>query len=599
MSSSGKQLFKLSVPVDVRHRAFLIGHKGKRINKLREECNNVLIIIPKPDKPSEAVEIAGAEKDVKKAASKIKAVCKAVSDSEVTTTVPLPDETQDDLLAPESALFQQLCHEYCCRVEVSKSRDAVQLAGTSENVAKAKAAIDYALGGVNTSSLEEAPSQPTTSEPQDCSVETFSICKQLTVALYGYNRKLLRFISSECEHIKISINATNEVSLSGSVDGIAYAKDQLQKLNEDLDSITSVQTIAVKAPCHKFLLSSYGVHSKLQRQKLGVRIILPDSTDTNRDLIYIFGRKKDAQDVKKLVEDVAVKLSKHYRQSIPVPAEYTNRFTEMRGKVLKQVTTDIGCGVHLHLEGGQSAEHLSLRNIVFSGPTVCFRAAEEKISDLVGQYDSFRTQVCKVPFELFDSVKGPNDAYIQQLMEDYDVKIVFPPPQPLRRKRRLMDHVGDVKVSGQVGDVERACDELMAAVPVCREVRVPLEYYSFFAGHKSSYLDQLKEEFQVVIKVKPAEELYGIIVVIGPEDDVISCCQYIEQQVGLLAQEQNHREKLRFSMTIDVDIQYQKKLIGKKGSRVSMCKTQSLSSYNTLRRFSVQNLFTVAIASEQ
>ena len=124
-----------------------------------------------------------------------------------------------------------------------------------------------------------------------------------------------------------------QVSLSGSVDGIAYAKDQLQKLNEDLDSITSVQTIAVKAPCHKFLLSSYGVHSKLQRQKLGVRIILPDSTDTNRDLIYIFGRKKDAQDVKKLVEDVAVKLSKHYRQSIPVPAEYTNRFTEMRGKV--------------------------------------------------------------------------------------------------------------------------------------------------------------------------------------------------------------------------------------------------------------------------
>ena len=43
-------------------------------------------------------------------------------------------------------------------------------------------------------------------------METFSICKQLTVALYGYNRKLLRFISSECEHIKISINATNEVS---------------------------------------------------------------------------------------------------------------------------------------------------------------------------------------------------------------------------------------------------------------------------------------------------------------------------------------------------------------------------------------------------
>ena len=101
------------------------------------------------------------------------------------------------------------------------------------------------------------------------------------------------------------------------------------------------------------------------------------------------------------------------------------------------------------------------------------------------------------------------------------------------------------------------------------------------------------------VQVKPAEELYGIIVVIGPEDDVISCCQYIEQQVGLLAQEQNHREKLRFSMTIDVDIQYQKKLIGKKGSRVSMCKTQSLSSYHTLRRFSVQNLFTVAIASEQ
>ena len=53
-----EQLFKLSVPVDVRHRAFLIGHKGKRINKLREECNNVLIIIPKPDKPSEAVEVS-------------------------------------------------------------------------------------------------------------------------------------------------------------------------------------------------------------------------------------------------------------------------------------------------------------------------------------------------------------------------------------------------------------------------------------------------------------------------------------------------------------------------------------------------------------
>ena len=61
-------------------------------------------------------------------------------------------------------------------------------------------------------------------------------------------------------------------------------------------------------------------------------------------------------------------------------------------------------------------------------------------------------------------MKGPNDAYIQQLMEDYDVKIVFPPPQPLRRKRRLMDHVGDVKVSGQVGDVERACDELMVSL---------------------------------------------------------------------------------------------------------------------------------------
>ena len=73
----------------------------------------------------------------------------------------------------------------------------------------------------------------------------------------------------------------------------------------------------------------------------------------------------------------------------------------------------------------------------------------------------------------------------------------------------------------------------------------------------------------VYVQVKPAEEFHGVIVVIGPEDDVISCCQYIEQQVGLLSQEQNHREKLRFSMTIDIPAKHQKKLVGKKGMKVS------------------------------
>ena len=69
-------------------------------------------------------------------------------------------------------------------------------------------------------------------------------------------------------------------------------------------------------------------------------------------------------------------------------------------------------------------------------------------------------ETCRIPFELFDAVRGPSGVFISQLMEDYEVKIVFPPSQPPRNKH-IMDHVGDVKVSGQVDNVEKACDELM------------------------------------------------------------------------------------------------------------------------------------------
>ena len=50
--------YKSTIAVESRHRAYLIGHKGKRISKLQEECNNVMIVIPKSDRPEDVVEVS-------------------------------------------------------------------------------------------------------------------------------------------------------------------------------------------------------------------------------------------------------------------------------------------------------------------------------------------------------------------------------------------------------------------------------------------------------------------------------------------------------------------------------------------------------------
>lgn len=124
-----------------------------------------------------------------------------------------------------------------------------------------------------------------------------------------------------------------QVTLNGSDDGVAFAMDQLLKLDKDPESVLSVQHVSVKRSYHRFLLCKHGIHSRLLRVNLGVRIVLPDSADSNQELIYIFGRKKETQDVKKKIESIVASFLKQGRRSVPVPSDLANRFTENRGKV--------------------------------------------------------------------------------------------------------------------------------------------------------------------------------------------------------------------------------------------------------------------------
>ena len=57
-------------------------------------------------------------------------------------------------------------------------------------------------------------------------------------------------------------------------------------------------------------------------------------------------------------------------------------------QVLKQVASDIGCGVHLHLEVEDKSSAGTTRRVIFNGPPVCFPAAEDHIRGLVSEYVS-------------------------------------------------------------------------------------------------------------------------------------------------------------------------------------------------------------------
>jgi len=553
--------------IEARFHRQLIGPKGENIQKIRDDFAAVQISFPDLGSHSDIVKLRGPREDVDKCGRTLTKMYKELLENNYQVKVPIFKQFHKFIIGKGGATIKSIRKETDTKVDLPEpgsDSDMITITGRKDNVEKAQDKITQIQ-----------------SEMANVVSVDVNIPSKIHNTLIGTGGKLIQSISDDCGGVTIKFPTSNsnsdKVTIRGPKEDVEKAKKILLELSNERQINSMQATIKAKPEHHKFLIGRQGVNIQSVREKTGARIIFPNETEADREVITIIGTKEAVAAAKTELEIRIKDLDKIVEEVMTVDPKHHKYFVARRGEVLRQIGDQFGGVVVSFPRNGVISDKVTLK-----GAKDCVEAARARIQELVLDQECQVTIECHIEQVHHRTIMGPRGNNVQKITSENNVQIKFPEKAKAGAMNGEVNGETNghgtesdiIRISGKKDNCEAAANALKALVPINIQVEVPYEFHRFIIGKRGDGVRQLMNEFDVNIKVPSSEEQSSTIVVTGAPTNVEQAKLKLKSRVQELEQERADKELKSFEVKIDVKPEYHPKIIGRKGAVITQLRQE-------------------------
>jgi len=216
------------------------------------------------------------------------------------------------------------------------------------------------------------------------------------------------------------------------------------------------------------------------------------ASDKERNLNILITGKESA--VNKAWVILSKEIQQPVRETITIPEAHHRIIIGKGGATLKKIEADTGTRINITRETDE---------IVISGPASGFHKAKKMIEKLSHDEARRDRQVLEMLQCYHPLIAGHKNKDLIRIRKECDVQIHVPPPQAEK---------DEIVVAGDRDGVAAAVAQLTAIYEekrrTCGELNAQIDKskHRYIIGKKGKHLDQIMEEFGVVVEIPPADE---------------------------------------------------------------------------------------------
>ncbi|KAK2586764.1 hypothetical protein KPH14_011792 [Odynerus spinipes] len=534
---------------------FLIGTGGKLIHSIMEDCGGVTIKFPTAESRSDKVSIRGPKEDVKKAKQQLLELTNEKQLTSYSVEVRAKVQHHKFLIGKNGANIKKIRESTGVRIifptDEDQDKEVITIMGKKEAVEKAKAELE-----ANISEIDNITEGEIHIDPKH---------HRHFVARRG---GVLHRIADECGGVQISFPRagvdSDRVILKGSHECIEAAKQRMQEIVQELESMITVECI-IPQKHHRSVMGAKGRKVQTITSEYDVQVKFPDRdtyTDEHQlaekingesgehteevpacDIIRISGQPENVAAAKQALLDlVPITIE------VPVPFDFHRSIIGQKGRDVRELMNMYD--VHIMLSPAEE----KLDYIKISGTPSCVENAKQAILEKCKALEAERQDRALKSFELkleidpeyHPKIIGRKGAVISKIRSDHDVQINFP------RKGDPEEHI--ITITGYEKNAYSARDDITKIVNELNrltkeEVSINAAVHSRLIGAKGRNIRKIMDEFKVDIKFpRKTDPDPNVVTIKGAEENVADAKDRLlnlEEEYMQDVLENEYRENLR------------------------------------------------------
>lgn len=534
---------------------FLIGTGGKLIHSIMEDCGGVTIKFPSAESGSDKVSIRGPKEDVEKAKQQLFELTTEMQLTSYSVEVRAKVQHHKFLIGKNGANIKKIRESTGARImfptEEDLDKEIITIMGKKEAVEKAKAELE-----ANISEIDNITEGEIHIDPKH---------HRHFVARRG---GVLHRIADECGGVQISFPRagvdSDRVILKGSHDCIEAAKQRMQEIVQELESMVTVECI-IPQKHHRTVMGAKGRKVQNISGEYDVQVKFPDrdtyveehqftekingeNGDLSEevlacDIIRITGQPDNVAAAKQALLDlVPITIE------VPVPFNFHRSIIGQKGRDVRELMNMYDVRIML------SPAEERLDYIKISGTPSCVENAKQAILEKCKSLEADRQDRALKSFELkieidpeyHPKIIGRKGAVISKIRSDHDVQINFP------RKGDPEEHI--ITITGYEKNAYSARDDISKIVNELNrltkeEIPINAAVHSRLIGSKGRNIRKIMDEYKVDIKFpRKTDPDPNVVTIKGAEENVAQAKDHLlnlEEEYMQDVLENEYRENLR------------------------------------------------------
>ncbi|KAI4494366.1 hypothetical protein M0802_009049 [Mischocyttarus mexicanus] len=534
---------------------FLIGTGGKLIHSIMEDCGGVSIKFPSPESGSDKVSIRGPKEDVEKAKQQLSELTTEMQLTSYSVEVRTKVQHHKFLIGKNGVNIKKIRESTGARIifptEDDDDREVITIMGKKEAVEKAKAELEAKISEIDNITEGEIHIDPKH--------------HRHFVARRG---GVLHRIADECGGVQISFPRagvdSDRVILKGSNDCIEAAKQRMQEIVQELESMVTTECI-IPQKHHRTIMGAKGRKIQNISAEYDVQVKFPDrdtyveehqftekingeNGDLSEevlacDIIRITGQPDNVAAAKQALLDlVPITIE------LPVPFNFHRSIIGQKGRDVRELMNMYDVRIML------SPAEEKLDYIKISGTPPCVENAKQAILEKCKSLEADRQDRALKSFELkieidpeyHPKIIGRKGAVISKIRSDHEVQINFP------RKGDPEEHI--ITITGYEKNAYSARDDITKIVNELNrltkeEIPINAAVHSRLIGSKGRNIRKIMDEYKVDIKFpRKTDPDPNVVTIKGAEENVSQAKHHLlnlEEEYMQDVLENEYRENLR------------------------------------------------------
>merc|ERR1719462_545129 len=479
---------------------FIIGRKGQNIRKITQDLDNKVQVEFIEDK--DKILISGPPVEVASAESLLSSSLMELKNTMSYADIEVDPKWHRHIIGKNGSNIGRIKTDTGTSINIPSDTTksaVIRIEGSPEGVAAAKQEI-----------LEMAKKFDN-EKSRDIIIE-----HKYHKNIIGQKGEKVREIRERFSEVQISFPESDAksdiVTLRGPKDDVDKCYEYMKKLNTDLVASSFKIGVPIFKKFHGNVIGRSGANIKKIKEETNTVIDIP-AENSDSDVIYITGHKKDAEKARDMILAVEKDLANIETRTVSFPQKLHTTMIGPGGKLIKSIMAECG-DVHIRFPAeGEENDVITIR-----GTKEDVAKAEEQLKKLGEERleNSFTAEVTAKP-EHHRFLIGRGGVNIRKVREKTGVRIVFPTRQDENQEL--------ITIIGKKEAVDEAKADLMSKISELNnitesEISVDPKHHKHFVARRAQVLNDISDEFGGVNISLPKDLTSPIIALKGARECV-------------------------------------------------------------------------------